>query len=145
MYKVKDIMADRVIAVDPEATMDEAVSLLLDHHASGLPVVDNQRRLVGVISEIDIIDLVYNADFDSSTVGDHMTEAVRSLDVDASLDDAAKIFCTKSLRRIPIVDDGRLVGIVSRRDLIRFVRDIRKQDAAATSDEENVAAQPVVK
>ena len=45
----------------------------------------------------------------------------------ASLDDAANIFCTKAIRRIPVTRDGRLAGVVSRRDLIRFVRDIRKQ------------------
>ena len=127
MYQVKDVMTDRVVTVGPEATIDEAVSLLLDHKVSGLPVIDNEGRLVGVISEIDIIDLVYNADIDTSSVCDFMTRDTRSLDAEASLDDAAKIFCTQSIRRIPIVGDGRLVGIISRRDLIRVVREVRKQ------------------
>ena len=135
MYQVKDVMTDRVVTVGPEATIDEAVSLLLDHKVSGLPVIENGGRLVGVISEIDIIDLVYNADIETSTVGDHMTRDIHSLDAEASLDDAPMIFCTQSIRRIPIVRDGRLVGIVSRRDMIRFVRDIRKQDAVQKSTE----------
>ncbi len=127
MHQVKDIMTDRAVVVGPESTIDEAISLLLDHRVSGLPVVDDEGLLMGVISEIDIIDLVYEADIDASTVRDHMTRDVCSLDVEASLDEAASIFCKKSIRRIPIVQDGRLVGILSRRDLSRFVREVRKQ------------------
>jgi CBS domain-containing protein len=59
-----------------------------------------------------------------------MTREVRSLNVESSVDDAAVIFCEKTIRRIPIVQDGRLVGILSRHDLIRFVRNIRKQTPA---------------
>lgn len=127
MYLVKNIMTTNVVAVSPEATIDEAVSLLLDHKVSGLPVVDEQQRLLGVISEIDIIDLVYETSIELSKVRDHMTKDVRTLDCEASLDDAANIFCTKAIRRIPVTQHGRLIGVVSRRDLIRFVRDIRKQ------------------
>ena len=127
MYQVQHVMTRHVVSVSPEATIDEAVSLLLDFKVSGLPVIDEQQRLLGVISEIDIIDLVYETDIEISRVRDHMTRDVRSLDCEASLDDAANIFCTKAIRRIPVTQGGRVVGVVSRRDLIRFVRDIRRQ------------------
>ena len=94
-----------------------------------MPVVGDDQRLLGVISEVDIIDLVYKADIDASRVCDYMTRSVRTLDSEASLDDAASIFCTQSIRRIPVTQDGRLVGVLSRRDLIRFVRDVREQIA----------------
>ncbi len=129
MYQAKDIMTDSVVTVAPGAKIDDAVELLLNHRVSGLPVVDAERHLLGVISEIDIIDLVYNADIEASTVRDHMTHDVRTIDADASLDDAASIFCATSIRRIPVIQHGRLVGILSRRDLIRFMRDVRKQAA----------------
>ncbi|HUG67892.1 MAG TPA: CBS domain-containing protein [Pirellulaceae bacterium] len=130
MYQVKDIMTNRAVAVGPETTIDEAIDLLLDHRVSGLPVVDKEGLLLGVISEIDVIDLVYKAEIQGSIVRDYMTRDAHSLDVDSSLDDAAAIFCRKTIRRIPIVRDGRLVGIISRRDLIRFVREVRRQAAA---------------
>ncbi|MBC8355971.1 MAG: CBS domain-containing protein [Planctomycetes bacterium] len=130
MYQVKDIMTDRTVVVGPETMIDEAIDLLLDHRISGLPVVDDEGLLLGVITEIDVIDLVYEADIEGSLVSDYMTRDARSLDVEASLDDAATIFSTNTIRRIPIVRDGRLVGIVSRRDLIRFVREVRKQATA---------------
>ncbi len=130
MYQVQNIMTPCPIAVSPEATIDEAITLLLNHRVSGLPVVDPGGQLLGVISELDIIDLVYLADIENSVVREHMTSDVRCLDAEASLDDAASVFCTKTIRRIPIVREGRLVGILSRRDLIRFLRDVRNQTVA---------------
>ena len=68
--------------------------------------------------------------FESSVVSEHMTRDVSFLDIEASLDDAVNIFCKNSIRRISIVRDGLLVGILSRRDLIGFVRGVRKQSHA---------------
>jgi len=133
MYAVKNVMTDSPIVVHPETTIDDAIEVLLNHRVSGLPVVDRQGFLVGVISEIDIIDLVYKADIDGSLVGDFMCREIQSLNVDASLDDAASLFCGKNIRRIPIVQDGKLVGVLSRRDLIRFVRSVRKNAVLAPS------------
>ena len=129
MHAVKNVMTRSPVAVHPETTIDDAIELLLNHRVSGLPVVDGQGFLVGVISEIDIIDLVYNADIDGSRVGDFMCRETQFLDVEASLDEAASLFCGKNIRRIPIVQDGKLVGVLSRRDLIRFVRSVRKNAA----------------
>ena len=129
MYHVKNIMTDSPVVVRPETTIDEAIEILLDRRVSGLPVVDGQGSLLGVISEVDIIDLVYKADIEGSIVGDYMTRETQFLDAEASLDDAASMFCGKNIRRIPIVQDGKLVGILSRRDLIRFVRAVRKNAA----------------
>ncbi len=123
-------MTEQVVVVAAQATIDQAISLLLDHLVSGLPVVDEQGLLLGVITEFDIIDLVYKADIEASLVGDYMTKEVNSLDINASLDDAACIFCNNSIRRIPIVEEGRIVGVLSRRDLIGFVRDVRRQASA---------------
>jgi len=129
MFQVKDIMTDRVVVAGPETTIDEIVSLLLDHQVSGLPVVDDDGLLLGVITEIDIISLVYESYDNTTIVSDYMTRDVLTLDAEASLDDVASIFCKKTIRRIPIVREGRLIGIVSRRDLIRFVRDVREEVA----------------
>ena len=130
MYQIRDIMTERPIVIRPEASIDEAISLILDQRVSGLPVVDADGRLLGVISELDIIDLVYKADIQASRVRDHMTRDPLTLTAEDSLDEAARLFCTQSIRRIPVVQQKRLVGIVSRRDLIRFVRDVRQKTAA---------------
>lgn len=131
MYYVKDVMTEDVVVVRPHATIDEAISQMIDNRVSGLPVVDADRNLVGVITEIDIIDLVYEGDLSSTLVGDHMTKDVSALDITSSLDEAANIFCNNSIRRIPIVCDGRLVGVLSRHDLIGFVRAVRQKAVVA--------------
>ena len=130
MCHVKTIMTPNPFSVGPETTIDEAISKMLEHRVSGLPVVDAAGQLLGVISEIDIIDLVFDADIDTSTVGDYMARDVATLSPEASLDDAASKFSSLSVRRFPVLDDGRLVGILSRRDLLRFIRDARKQAVA---------------
>ena len=122
MYQVQHVMTKGVVAVHPETSIDEAISIILDHQISGLPVVDQDGQVLGVISEVDIIELVYQSDIASSTVGDHMTREIKTLDVESSLDDAAGLLSQRTLRRIPITEQGRLAGIVSRRDLIRFLR-----------------------
>ncbi len=128
---VKDIMTGDPVVVRPETTIDDAIELLLEHRVSGLPVVDGQGLLVGVISEVDIIDLVYKAEIEGSVVGDYMSRDVLFLDENASLDEAASIFSQKHIRRIPILRDGKLAGVVSRRDLICFVRAVRLNATAA--------------
>jgi len=133
MYAVKNVMTNCPAVIHPETTIDDAIEMLLTHRVSGLPVVDGQGLLVGVISEIDIIDLVYNADLSRSLVGDVMCRELQFLDAEASLDEAANLFCEKNMRRIPIVRDRKLVGVLSRRDLIRFVRAVRKKATAAPS------------
>lgn len=131
MYRVQDIMTEEVVVVPPTATINTAISLMIDHEVSGLPVVDDDRTLLGVITELDIIDLVYDADIDTALVADYMTTEVNSLTVDASLDAAASIFCSHSIRRIPVVNGQKLVGVVSRRDLIGFVRNVRREGIPA--------------
>jgi CBS domain-containing protein len=126
IYRVQDIMTRKFVAIGPQTSIDDAISKILEYGVSGLPVVDAKGILLGVISEIDIIDLVYEADIETSRVGDHMTRDVQCLDPEASLDDAAGQFCSQSIRRFPVTREGRLVGILSRRDLIRFLRDVRR-------------------
>jgi CBS domain-containing protein len=132
VFQVRNIMTGNVIAIRPDATIDEVISTLLDHRVSGLPVVDDDGRLLGIISEIDIIDLVYTDDIETSRVCDHMTRDVLTVDAESSIDEAAAIFCGKPIRRLPVLAEGRLVGILSRRDLIRFVREVRREAAMQT-------------
>ena len=127
MFSVKEIMTDNIVAIRSDATIDEAIRLLLEFKVSGMPVVDADGQLVGVISEVDIIDLVYEADIETSIVRDHMSASVQVLEASASIDEAANMFCSHSVRRFPVVHEGQLVGVLSRRDLIRFIRYVRKE------------------
>ena len=123
MLKAKVIMTETVVSVSPEATVEDAVGLLLRHHISGLPVIDDQRRLVGIISEFDLLRLLSDIETTGQYVRQYMTTEVQTVAPNDSLIDVADLFLSNPIRRLPVVENGQVVGIISRRDLIRFIRD----------------------
>lgn len=138
MFEVTDIMTTTVVTVSPDATMKEAAALLLRHRVSGVPVVDDDRRVLGVLSEFDLLRLVYSPEFEFDRVADHMSAKVLTVTEHDSLVDVVDLFLSNSIRRLPVVRDGKLIGLVSRHDLIRFV--LMTRDRIASSQREKLAA-----
>ncbi len=121
MFTVEHIMTTNVVTVKPDVTMRDAASLILRHGVSGLPVVDDEHHLVGVISEWDLLQLLETPRIESEPVANHMTQNTFCVREDASLVDVVDLFHAHPIRRLPVTQDGKLVGLVSRHDLIRFV------------------------
>lgn len=148
---VADVMTPNPIAVKPQTPLHEAIQLLSEKHISGLPVVDDAGKLVGVISESDLmwqetgvetppyimfLDSViylqnparYEKEIHKAlgqTVGEVMTDKPISITRDRSIKEAARIMHDKKIRRLPVVDtkDGTVVGIVTQGDIIRTMAD----------------------
>jgi CBS domain-containing protein len=118
MTVIRDIMTKDVVTVRPETTLAQAVKLLTEHHIGGAPVVSDDGALVGVISELAMIDVVFEPDVKQALVSRYMAEDVQSVAPDEPLSRAAQLFALYSFRRLPVVEKGKLVGIVSRRDLM---------------------------
>lgn len=118
MTTIRDIMNHRVAVVRAEATLAEAVQTLVDNHIGGAPVVSADGAVVGIISETDLIDVLFELNVRHAPVSKYMTRNVKVLTPDAPLFRAARLFALSSFRRLPVVDNGKLVGIVSRRDLL---------------------------
>ena len=142
--KINEIMQRDVVTVAPETSLKDVAALLIEHGISGVPVCAQDGRVVGVVSEADIVQKEQTDDFNSTaligrlldqaygdgarfaarTAGGAMTSpavTVRSRDDVAH---AAHLLVTRRVNRLPVVDGGRLVGIVTRSDLVRaFVRD----------------------
>ena len=114
-----DIMTRPVVTVAPEALVIDAIQLLLRHHLSGLPVVRDGDRLVGIITEHDIMNLALSGNAADTRVEEAMTAPVVSLPPEADLGTLIDCLSSRRLRRVPIVRDGRVIGIVSRRDVLR--------------------------
>lgn len=121
MYQARDVMTSKVITVPLDATVSETIVLLLNHHISGAPVVDSKGELVGVISEFQLLETIFDPDVCSGTVADYMTKNVISVQEETLLADVAALFTQHRIRRIPVVNNGRIVGIVSRSNLLRYV------------------------
>jgi CBS domain-containing protein len=117
---VRDIMNSGVVGVSPDATLAEAVNTLTELHIGGAPVVDAEGAVVGIISELALIDVVFDPLAKESLVSAHMTPEVHVIHPDDPLSRPAQLFALYSFRRLPVVEDGKLVGIVTRRDLMNY-------------------------
>lgn len=122
---VKDIMAKKLVTFQPDMHVRAAIESLLKHKISGAPVVDENGTLIGVLSEIDcmptIIQDLYYSDSGGS-VGDFMSTELTTVNSEMGLVDLAEIFQKKHFRRFPVVDNGILVGQVSRRDVLKAIQ-----------------------
>jgi CBS domain-containing protein len=118
MTVIRDIMTKNVVTVRPETTLAEAVKVLTDHHVGGAPVTSEGGELLGVISELALLDVVFDKGARQAPVAQYMEEEVESVSPDEPLSRAAQLFALYAFRRLPVVDGGKLVGIVSRRDLM---------------------------
>ncbi len=118
MTTIQDIMTDRVVSVRPDDTVAHAIDILIEQHTGGLPVVNETGVLVGMISEIALIDVVFDRNVKLAPVSNYMTPDVHFVHPTDSLSRAAQLFALFSFRRLPVVEDGKLVGIVTRRDLM---------------------------
>ena len=119
MLTAEQIMTPNVITVGPQATIHEAIQLLLDKNISGLPVVDRDGTLVGILTEYALLAMAYDKGVSHQLVAQHMTREVISVDADAPVNRVADQFIVNRVRRLPVIEGGRLVGLVSRIDVLR--------------------------
>ncbi|MBC7293004.1 MAG: CBS domain-containing protein [Thermoleophilia bacterium] len=145
--KVRDIMQSEVITVGPDTTVRELADILAKYKISGVPVVDPDGRVLGMVSEADIIlqdadlhfpyyiqfldSVIYLQSFHrfeerfrkafGTKVSDVMTKEVITVSPDASIHDAATLMADHKVNRLPVVEEGRLIGIVTRGDIVRAI------------------------
>jgi CBS domain-containing protein len=126
MFRAKDIMSSDVITVTTDTPIYEAMRLLAVKGISGLPVVDNSMNLAGIISEKDMLHILIDGDIQTKqTVSDYMNRKVASFSQDDDVLDICDFFIKSTFRRVPIVQDGKLTGIISRHDIIKLILKLR--------------------
>ncbi len=113
---VADVMVANVLVVHSGDSIDDAVALIVDSRITGVPVVDDDHHILGIVAEFDVLGKP------GRTVDEVMTRDVITTDESTTLDKAAEIMLTRRIRRLPVARDGRLVGILTRADLLRHVR-----------------------
>jgi predicted transcriptional regulator len=111
----RDIMTHETITIGPDASVRDAARRLSGYNISGMPVVDGEGYMVGIITQADLISK------EGKTVADLMTQRVVSVTEDTTVDEAARILTVNRFKRVPVVRNGRLVGIVSRADIVRMI------------------------
>jgi len=146
MLKAKDIMTKEVISVKPETTIEELARLLMKQQISGAPVVDDKGKIVGIVTENDLISKnsrlhiptilrLFDAyiplgtskmesdirKMAASTVEDICTKEIITVDKEASVEYIATIMTEKRIHILPVVREGKLVGIIGKKDLIKGI------------------------
>ena len=145
MVKARDIMTRKVISVSPETEVTKATKIMLDNSVNGMPVVDSEGRLVGIICQSDliaqqkqlplpsvftlldgVIPLFSQKNLETqaqkimaTTVSKAMTPDPITISPESSLEEIAKLMVDKKLHTLPVVEQGKLVGIVGKEDVLR--------------------------
>ena len=120
---VSDYMTTKLITFKPEQPVEEVMETLIKYKISGGPVVNDQNELLGIISEGDCIKQIsesryYNIPAHNETVEKHMVKNVETIEGNIDIFDAAKQFIDSKRRRFPIVENGKLVGQISQKDIL---------------------------
>ncbi len=122
--KVSDYMSTSLVTFKPDQTIETVMQALIKHKISGGPVVNDKNELIGIISEGDCIKQIsesryYNMPMQDKTIKDFMVENVETIDGNMNIFDAANKFLEAKRRRFPIVENGKLIGLVSQKDILK--------------------------
>ncbi|WP_108663037.1 CBS domain-containing protein [Acuticoccus kandeliae] len=166
--QAKDIMNTAVVTISPTSGIADAARVLTEHHISALPVVDAAGKLVGIVSEGDFLRRIEESEGKTHgswwlmaladpgqeaahyvkahgrTVADVMTEKVVTVGEDTSVPDIAHTLEAKRIKRVPVVRDGKVVGIVSRADLLRAVAARRTSPGIPVSADDETIREAVL-
>ena len=130
MLKVKDVMTKDVVSVKKETPIYEAMEIMRKKDITGMPVIEEDMTLVGVITEKDVLRLFYaNEEEKNETVGFFMTRPVVSYRENENLRSVCDFMMINYFRRVPVASkQGKLVGIISRPDIIEYILEQRRQN-----------------
>jgi CBS domain-containing protein len=122
MLKAKDIMTKEVVSLRQDTPVEEALELLLAHEIAGLPVVEEDMTLVGIVTEKDLLGLFRGPEgTKGKTVEEFMTQPAVYFEENESLEEICKCLLEVTFRRVPVTRKGKVVGIVSRPDVLRCI------------------------
>ncbi len=126
---VQDYMAASLVTFTPDMDVMEAIGLLVKNRISGAPVLDARGNLIGMLSEKDCLKVALDAGYYGEwggRVAEYMSESVQTVAAETSILDVAREFAQGRYRRFPVLKDNRLVGQISRRDILKALQDLGK-------------------
>ena len=144
--KVKDIMKTDVYTVTDEANIGEVIRILVENQINGVPIIDSKQKVVGFISDGDIMKFVakqnpriidmtsfitvwYDTESFEKKMDDLMdlnvmelaTTKLVSVEADYDIDEAAKVLGDKKIKKVPVLENDKLVGVITRSDILRYI------------------------
>ncbi|WP_339757524.1 CBS domain-containing protein [uncultured Winogradskyella sp.] len=136
--KVRDYMTTNLITFKPDQSVQEVVESLIKHKISGGPVVNDRQELVGIISEGDCLKQLsesryYNMPLEHDNVEKRMATNVETIDGNMDVFDAANKFLQSKRRRFPIVENGKLIGQISQKDILKAALHLKGENWNSTT------------
>ena len=133
MLKVKDIMTENVISVKKDTPIFQAIEILSNNDITGIPVVEEDMTIVGILSEKDVLSVLYAPrENEDKVVNDFMTQPAICFEKDESVMDICDCLRESFFRRVLVTEHGKLVGIVSRKDIIKCILQARNKEPIVT-------------
>ena len=134
MLRARDIMSKNVISVQKDTPILEAVKLLMKNNISGLPVVEDDMTLAGILSEKDVVELFYDSErAENKAVEDYMTYPAVYFEDNNALMNICDFLGKNIFRRVPVTSNGKLVGIISIRDILNTVLQLKREKVVSTN------------
>ncbi len=127
---VTKFMATKLITFTPETDIRVAIDTILKKKISGAPVLDAKKKLVGMLSEVDCLRILLEGDYNKEptrmlTVADYMSSSVKTISSDKTILDAAYEFVNSGYKRLPVTEDGELIGQISRVDILAAIQKMK--------------------
>ena len=130
MLEAKDIMTKNVVCIKKYMPVVDAIRLMSKNNITGIPVVEDDMTLVGILSEQDVLRLFHTyKDEKDRTVNDFMTQPAVHFDQEEPLLDVCYCLRDNSIRRVPITSNGKVVGVISRSDILKCILQLWDEEA----------------
>ncbi|MCP4257387.1 MAG: CBS domain-containing protein [Planctomycetes bacterium] len=130
MLEAKDIMTRNVICIKKDTPVVDAIKILSEKNITGIPVVEDNMTLLGILSEQDVLRLFHTyEDEKERTVNDFMTQPAVHFEEEEPLLDVCYCLRDNSIRRVPITSNGKVVGVISRSDILKCILQLWDEDA----------------
>lgn len=129
---VTQFMARQLVTFKPETDIRDAIDIMLKKKISGAPVLNDKNEMVGMLSEVDCLRIIMDDSYHENpapmnTVGHYMSKALKSIDSNKTILDAAYEFVNSGYKRLPVMEDGKLLGQISRVDVLRAIQKIKPE------------------
>lgn len=135
MYKTKDIMTKGAICVRKDTPIFEAIQIMVNNGITGVPVVDEDMILIGILSEQNVLRLFHTHRQEKNrTAGEFMTQPAISFEENESLLDICYRLRDYSIRRVPVTSDGKVTGIISRADILQCILQLLQEPCHVSSE-----------
>jgi len=140
MLEAKDIMTRNVVCIKKDIPVLDAIRLMSKNNITGIPVVEDDMTLIGILSEQDVLRLFHTYDDEKDrTVNDCMTQPAIHFEEKERLLDICYCLRDNSIRRVPVTSNGKVVGVISRSDILKCIIQLWDEDALpATSIPNNI-------